>query len=66
MTKQAKKPEAMHNAKLDVSQVEQIKAMLERGVKGNLIAKMFKVSEMQITRIKRGENWGHVNARKLN
>lgn len=65
MTKQAKKPKVTRNSKLDVSQVEQIKAMLERGVKGKLIAKMFKVSEMQITRIKRGENWGNVKAGKL-
>ena len=53
------------NAKLDTSQVGHIKAMLERGVKGNLIAKMFQISEMQITRIKRGENWGYVKATKM-
>ena len=65
MTDQPKKPKVINSQKLDVSQVEQIKAMLERKVKGKLIAKMFKVSEMQITRIKRGENWGNVKAGKL-
>ena len=47
-------------SKLKVDDVKLIKAMLERGVKQNLIAKMFCVSEMQITRIKRGENWAEI------
>jgi hypothetical protein len=47
-------------SKLKVEDVKLIKAMLIRGVKQNLIAKMFCVSEMQITRIKRGENWAEI------
>jgi hypothetical protein len=49
-------------SKLKVKDVEKIKSMLQRGIKQNVIAKLFCVSEMQITRIKRGENWGTVQA----
>jgi hypothetical protein len=49
-------------SKLKAEDVKHIKAMLQRGVKQNLIAKMFCVSEMQITRIKKGENWNDVKA----
>jgi len=34
--------------------------MLQRGVTQQIIAKMFRISDMQVSRIKRGENWGHV------
>ena len=34
--------------------------MLQKGVPNVKIAKMFCISDMQVTRIKRGENWGHV------
>ena len=47
-------------SKLHAEDVKHIKSMLIRGVRQNLIARMFCVSEMQITRIKRGENWGDV------
>ena len=47
-------------SKLKAEDVKHIKSMLSRGVRQNLIAKMFCISEMQITRIKRGENWGDV------
>jgi hypothetical protein len=47
-------------SKLKTDDVKLIKTMLSRGVKQNLIAKMFCVSEMQITRIKRGDNWAEV------
>lgn len=47
-------------SKLKLEDVKVIKSMLLRGVKQNLIAKMFCISEMQVTRIKRGENWGNV------
>lgn len=48
------------NTKLKESDVALLKSMLLRGVTQVEIAKLFCVSEMQITRIKRGENWGHV------
>jgi len=42
-----------------------LKSMLQRGVVQAKIAKMFCISEMQVTRIKRGENWGHVQVPKI-
>ncbi len=49
-------------SKLNTEDVLRIKSMLQRGITQNVIAKLFCVSEMQITRIKRGENWAHVKA----
>ena len=49
-----------HHAKLKESDVIQLKKMLLRGTTQAKIAKMFCISEMQVTRIKRGENWGDV------
>jgi len=48
------------HSKLKEEDVRHLKAMLEKGVVQAKIAKMFCLSEMQVTRIKRGENWGHV------
>ncbi|BDX37168.1 hypothetical protein CYCD_05230 [Tenuifilaceae bacterium CYCD] len=48
-------------SKLTEQDVSLLKSMLQRGIKQSTIAKLFSISEMQITRIKRGENWGHVN-----
>ncbi len=50
------------NAKLSIEDVSHIRKMLRRGVPQNKIAYMFCVSEMQITRIKRNENWASVRA----
>jgi hypothetical protein len=47
-------------SKLNAEDVVRIKSMLQRGITQNVIAKLFCVSEMQITRIKRGENWSHI------
>ncbi len=60
----SKIPRAMSNSKLNESDIMLLKSMLERGVVQSKIAKMFCISEMQVTRIKRGENWGHVQPRK--
>jgi hypothetical protein len=59
-----KNPKVIRNSKLEESDVMLLKSMLERGVVQAKIAKLFRISEMQVTRIKRGENWGHVQARK--
>jgi hypothetical protein len=48
------------SSKLKVRDVIAIKKMLQNGVQNVDIAKMFRISDMQVTRIKRGENWGHV------
>jgi len=50
----------IRNSKLSEPDIMMLKSMLERGVVQAKIAKLFCISEMQVTRIKRGENWGHV------
>lgn len=55
-----KHPGERHHTKLKVNDIVQLKKMLQRGVPQSKIAKMFCISEMQVTRIKRGENWGDV------
>ena len=57
-----KKGKVVTYSKLKPDEVALVKSMLDRGVKQKLIAKMFCVSEMQITRIKRGENWKEIIA----
>ncbi len=47
--------------KLKESDVRIIKHQLRLGVTGATLAKIFNVSEMQISRIKKGENWSHIN-----
>ena len=54
------KEKSINNSKLKEKDVMLLKSMLQRGVSQSKIAKMFCISEMQVTRIKRGENWGHV------
>jgi hypothetical protein len=48
------------SSKLKPEDVKLLKSMLKRGVKQNIIARLFSISEMQVTRIKRGENWGEI------
>ena len=65
---QAKKKLLEHNLKsngrkLTVTKVMLIKKLLakpEQRTRLKMIAKQFGVSEMQIRRIKSGENWSHV------
>jgi len=52
----------IRNSKLKAEDVKVLKSMLEKGIKQNVIAKLFSISEMQVTRIKRGENWAHIKA----
>lgn len=49
------------NSKLRPEDILLLKKMLKNGVKQNVIAKLFAISEMQVTRIKRSENWAHIN-----
>ncbi len=60
--KSQKRPKKIQivNAKINEDDVRKLKKMLEGGVRQNIIAKLFNISEMQVTRIKRGENWGHI------
>ncbi len=52
------------NSNLKEEDVAVLKSMLKKGVTQSYVAKMFCISEMQVTRIKRGENWGHVKPLK--
>ncbi|MFA6400962.1 MAG: NUMOD4 domain-containing protein [Salinivirgaceae bacterium] len=62
--KSSQHPKTISNSKLKESDIGLLKSMLERGVVQSKISKMFCISEMQVTRIKRGENWGHVQPQK--
>lgn len=49
------------NYKLTETEVKMIKRMLQRSkTRAKIIAKQFGISEMQVSRIKRGENWAHI------
>lgn len=48
------------NSKLSEMEVLRIKTRLKKGDRLNQLAKQFNVSDMQIHRIKTGENWSHV------
>jgi len=50
----------VRNSKLKPEDVKVLKGMLEKGIKQNVIARLFSISEMQVTRIKRGENWSKI------
>jgi hypothetical protein len=53
-------PEKKVASKLKLSDVRIIKHQLALGVTGSVLARTFGVSEMQISRIKNGENWTEV------
>ncbi|MGC4038708.1 MAG: HNH endonuclease [Chitinophagaceae bacterium] len=52
-------------SKLTAAKVIAIKKMLQRGKTLKEIAAKYGVSDMQVHRIKTGENWGHVKVGKL-
>lgn len=54
-----------NNAKLTVDDVKEIKRLIRKDFPLKQIAKRFGVSDMQINRIKTGENWGN-GKRKIN
>ncbi len=53
------------SSKLSAKDVSIIKGMLENGVRQNVISRMFCVSEMQVSRIARKENWAEVEPTKV-
>lgn len=55
------KPNPTASAKLDERKVRIIKHQLTMGVSAAALGRLFGVSDMQIIRIKRGENWGHIS-----
>lgn len=52
-------------SKLTSEDVKILKTMLKRGVKQNVIAKLFCISEMQVSRIKRNLNWSDIEPMDL-
>ena len=52
------------SSKLRPEDVSVLKGLLEKGVKQSVIAKLFCISEMQVTRIKRKENWAEIEPSK--
>ncbi len=52
--------EPVKGPRLDVEKVRKIKIALKKGNTLKDLALKYKVSDMQIHRIKTGENWGHV------
>ncbi len=55
-----RRPKNISRAKLTPKHVVMIKKLLNKKVPNVVISKMFLISEMQVTRIKRGENWGQI------
>ena len=51
-------------AKLTVEKVSELKKLLKEGKKIKTLVKKFKITDTQILRIKRGENWGSVEPSK--
>lgn len=61
--KKRKKEDLYEGHKLNVNKVRLIKKMIfdpNRKTRMKMIAKQFNISEMQLYRIKNGENWSHV------
>ena len=55
-----KRSKPRNYSKLTINEVRIIKHQLSLGVSGAILAKEFGVSEMQISRIRHGENWGEI------
>jgi NUMOD4 motif len=55
-----KRSRNINHSKLKERDIKLLKTMLQKGLSQSIIAKMFCISGMQVSRIKRGENWGHV------
>ena len=63
--KKQQTPEKYDGKKLMASDVVQIKKMLAKGIKSRIIAQLFAVSAMQISRIKNNTNWQHITIDEL-
>jgi hypothetical protein len=60
LDEQRKSGRTVTNSKLKPEDIVLLKTMLNKGIKQNVIARLFAISEMQVTRIKRNENWSHI------
>ncbi len=57
---QYEKPKLRNASKLSISDIRIIKHQLKLGIPGSVLARTFGVSEMQISRIKKEENWSDI------
>lgn len=62
--RQQKRQRPSSTTKLSASKVSQLKKLLNQGKSVKQLVKQFKVTDTQILRIKRGENWSNVPAGK--
>ena len=60
--KKDRRNEKSRNSKLTVTKVMLLKKLLNQGKPIRTLVKQFKVTDTQILRIKRGENWGDIKA----
>lgn len=60
--RQARQQSNPNRAKLTVTKVMLLKKLLNEGKPVKQLVKVFKVSDMQISRIRRGENWSNIQA----
>jgi hypothetical protein len=56
--------QASRATKLTVTKVMLLKKLLNKGMTLKKLSKQFKISDMQVHRIKTGENWGEIEAAK--
>lgn len=62
VTRKEKRKEDMKGTKLSVTKVMLLKKLLNEGKSLRALAKQFKVTDTQIMRIKKGENWAEIQA----
>ncbi len=60
--KNARQSDKTRTAKLTVTKVMLLKKLLNQGKPMRTLVKQFKITDTQILRIKRGENWGEIKA----
>jgi HNH endonuclease/NUMOD4 motif-containing protein len=60
--KQTRRHDKSRNAKLTVTKVMLLKKLLNQGKPMRTLVKQFKITDTQILRIKRGENWAEIKA----
>ena len=64
INRRLQRKEDSKTAKLSVTKVMLMKKLINEGKSIKQLVKFFKVTDTQIIRIKKGENWGEVEAAK--
>ena len=60
--KKTRQSDKTRTAKLTITKVMLLKKLLNQGKPMRTLVKQFKITDTQILRIKRGENWGEIKA----